>query len=546
MTTFEPRDEARPAPGNGSWTAVVERLAAADRERALDPGELERLATAAYLTGRYEASADAWARAHRAHLDGGHDRRAARAAFWLALQLLMGGERARGGGWLARAERLLEGREDEGAEEGFLQVPAGLRALSGGEAEAALEAFTRAAEAGDRFGEPDLAAMGRLGRGQALVRLGATEEGVALLDEAMAAAEAGALSPVVVGIVYCAVIETCHEIFDLPRAAEWTEVLSRWCASHPDLVPYRGQCRVRRAEILEIRGDWQQALEEARRAGDLAAEPRGDARAGEALYRQAELHRLRGETAEAEAAYREAGRRGQDVQPGLALLRLAQGEVDAATAALRRAGAGARDRADRCRLLPALVEALLAADEVPDARNAAAELARHADELDAPLLRALADRATAAVRLAEGDAGGALSALRAARERWEALEAPYESARTRVLVARACRELGDGEAAEMELEAAVRTFRELGAAPDLARAEALRGNGTGAGDRHGLTPRELEVLRHVAEGGTNRSIGEELSISERTVERHLTNLYRKLGVSSRAAATAWAYEHDLV
>lgn len=545
MPTSDARDRGTRADDHESWADMFDRLAAADREETLPPDDLERLATAAYLTGRDEESADARARAHQALLDRGEERRAARSAFWLAFQLLMRGERARGGGWLSRARRLLDDLLDEGVEEGFLLVPAGLGSLADGRDEAALEAFTRASEAGERFADDDLRALGRLGRGQALVRLGETEEGVALLDEAMAAAEAGLLSPIVLGVVYCAVIEICHEIFDLERATEWTAALSRWCESRPELVPYRGQCLVRRAEILELRGDWPDALDEARRAGDVLTRPPGEPAAGEAYYRQAELHRLRGEGTRAEEAYREASRWGRETQPGLALLRLARGEVDAAEAALRRVLDEAADPGARCRILPALVDVLLAAGDVTGARAAADELSEHAAALDAPLLRALADRSLGAVCLADGEARAALEALRSAWEAWEALEAPYEVARTRLLVGRACRELGDEDGAELEIEAAARTFRELGAGPDLARAEALRRSGRSGGS-HGLTSREMEVLEHVAAGETNREIGARLSISDRTVERHLTNIYRKLRVSSRAAATAYAYEHGLL
>lgn len=531
-----------------SWAEVFDRLAVADRDDTLSPDELERLATAAYLTGRDEESAEARARAHQAFLDLGEERRAAGSAFWLALQLMMRGEKARGGGWLARTRRLLDDLPDEGVEEGFLQIPTALGALAKGNNEAALDACTRAAETGDRFDNEDLAALGRLGRGQALVRLGETAEGVTLLDEAMAAAEAGLLSPIVLGIVYCAVIETCHEIFDLERANEWTAALSRWCESRPELVPYRGQCLVRRAEILELRGDWQGALEEASRAGEVLTRPPGEPAAGEAYYRQAELHRLQGDHARAAKAYREASRWGRQPQPGLALLRLARGGAGAAksaVAALRRAADEARNRGARCRTLPALVDALLAAGDVSEAGAVVEELARHAADLDAPLLRALAARARAAVSLAEGEPRAALEALRAAGEEWGALGIPYETARARLLVGRACQELGDEDAAELEIEAAARTFRELGAGPDLARAEALRPTGSPR-EGHGLTSREMEVLRHVAAGETNREIGSRLFISERTVERHLSNIYRKLRISSRAAATAYAYEHDLL
>jgi DNA-binding CsgD family transcriptional regulator len=349
----------------------------------------------------------------------------------------------------------------------------------------------------------------------------------------------------VVGDVYCTVLEGCQELFDLRRAREWTAVLTAWCAAQPDLVPYRGQCLLHRAELLQLRGAWPEAMEEARQAAARFLEPTGHPAAGAAAYQEAELHRLRGEPAEAEEAYRRASRWGREPQPGLALLRLAQGEDAAAQAAIRRALDEAGDRPDRARLLPAFVEIALAGGDVPAARGAAEELAGAAQELGAPLLRATAAAAEGEVLLAEGDARGALAALRAAWTAWQELEAPYEAARARVGIGLACRALGDRDSAAMELDAARWAFQRLGAGPDLARLAVLAGDSP-AGAAGGLTAREVEVLRLVATGRTNRAIAAELVLSERTVDRHVSNILTKLGVPSRAAATAWAYEHRLV
>lgn len=536
-------DERRGGPTAEGWAQVYARLAATGREGALAPGDLERLATAAYLTGRDEESADAWTRAHRAFLERGDPRRAARSAFWLAFQLVSRGERARGGGWFARARRLVEEHGDDCVERGYLLVPEALGALAGGDAAAARDTFTRAAETGERFDDPDLRTLGRLGCGQALIRLGDIAAGVALLDETIVAVETQELSPLAVGTVYCAVIETCQEIYDLRRAQEWTAALTRWCEAQPDLVPFRGQCLVRRAELMQLRGAWPEALAEAERAGEWLARPPGEPAAGLAFYRQAELHRLRGEFEQAEAAYREASRWGRTPQPGLALLRLAQGQADAAAAASRRLVEEARTAHERTDALAAHVEIMLAAGEVGTARAAAQQLEDVAERLDARLPRALAGRALGAVRLADGDAAGALETLRPAWRRWEEIDAPYEAARTRVLIGAACEALGDADTAALERDAARRTFERLGAAPDLERLSARQRR---AGPPGGLSDRELEVLRLVAGGATNRAVAGELSISERTVERHLSNIYVKLGVSSRTAAAAWAYEHHVI
>jgi DNA-binding CsgD family transcriptional regulator len=286
---------------------------------------------------------------------------------------------------------------------------------------------------------------------------------------------------------------------------------------------------------MQVRGDWPAALAEARQAaGRLEARA-----AGQAFYRQGELHRLQGNPASAEEAYREASRRGVEPQPGLALLRLAQGRGDAAAAAIRRAAGEASNPLARSRLLPAEVEIMLATGDVAEAARAAGELEALTRELPGRVPAATAAHAAGAVRLAEGDARAALAALRGAAETWSELDAPYECARARELVGLACRALDDDDSAALELEAAREAFARLGAAADVARLEGSRAE-------HGLSPRELQVLRLVAAGETNKAIAAELVLSERTVERHVSNIFAKLGLSTRAAATAFAYEHGLV
>lgn len=527
------------------WEEIYAQLSTRQKRADLTPEDTAQLATAAYLTGRDGACTELWSKAHQGYLSCGEVRLAVRCAFWMATALFHRGEAARGSGWIARAERLLAQESDECVERGYLLLPSGMRHIKVGDAEGAYDAFSRAAAIAERFGDADLAALARHSRGRVLIRMGRIDDGVRLLDEAMVSVEAGEVSPIVAGDVYCSVIEGCLEIFDLRRAQEWTAALSEWCDAQPGMAAYRGQCLVRRSEIMQLHGMWPDALDEARQACDRLAAPPGEPAAGAAFYQTAQLHRLRGEYGEAEDAYRKASEWGRRPQPGLALLWLAQGQVEAAEAAIRQEVDGAGDRLTRARLLPAYVEIMLAAGDAQAAHAAAEELSRIAREIGTIYVSAVADTAAGEIRLAEGDARHAGPLLRHAWKQWMELEAPYEAARTRVLIGRACRDLGDEESAMMEFEAARAVFERLGAVPDVHRVEQEIGLRSTDPPR-GLTPREMEVLRLLASGDTNRLIGDRLFISERTVERHVSSILAKLGVGTRAAATAFAYEHGLM
>ncbi len=535
-------EQGRRSFGQKAWADAYDHLSAAQTEGGLGVEDLERLAAAAYLTGRDRECADIWARAHNECMSHGEVARAARCAFWLSFGLINKGEMARAGGWLARAQKLLEDSNLDCAERGYLLVPMALGRLAEGDAAAALDTFADAFAIGERFRDPDLMAFGRLGHGQSLIELGARGKGLALLDEVIVAVSAGEVSPMVVGLVYCAAIDACQETFDVRRAKEWTTALSAWCDSQPDLVPYRGQCLVHRAEIMALHGDWRDAADEVQRACERLS---GQPAVGAAFYQQGELYRLRGHFAEAEDAYRLASQWGREPQPGLALLRLAQGQVDAAQAAIRRVVDETEGRAARSRLLGPYVEIMLAQNDVAAARRGAEELCEIAARLDIAFLHALAAQATAAVLVAEGEVRSALPVLRKAWAAWRDIEAPYDAARVRLLIGRACQALGDRDTAEMEFDAARLGFQQLGAAIDVAKVEAFASKAPPGGPR-GLTARETEVLTLVATGKTNREISSALVISEHTVARHVQNIFAKLDVSSRTAASAFAFEHGLV
>jgi DNA-binding CsgD family transcriptional regulator len=525
----------------GAWAGAYEDLSRAAEEENLAGEDLELLATVAYMTGREAEYLELLERAYRARVDRGEVAPACRCAFWIGVNLARRGEAGPAGGWLARAGRLLDRAGEEGVERGYLLLPRVFEHEARGEWERAAEVAGEAVAIGERFGDADLFALAGHEQGHVLVRAGRVGEGLALLDEAMVAAAGGELSPIVTGIVYCGVILACEEAHDLRRAREWTATLSRWCEEQPEMVAFTGRCMVHRAEIMQVQGEWDEAIEEAGRAVERCLRGENRWAAGEARYRQGEVHRLRGEAERAEAAYREASECGRDPQPGLALLRLAQGELGAAAAGIGRAVEENAEPGDRGRLLPAFVEIALAAGEAERAAEAAEELERLAADFGSAALAAAAAHARGAVRLAAGDPAAAQAELRRAAGAWRELGAPYEVARARALLGRACRELGDEDAAGLELDAARSAFAELDAAADLA---ALRPAGEGDAPA-GLTAREVEVLRLVARGAGNREIAARLTISEHTVARHLQNIFAKLGVSSRTAAGAFAFEHDL-
>jgi DNA-binding CsgD family transcriptional regulator len=540
-------DRGRECYAARQWGEAYRALASADRQQPLVGDDLERLAAAAYLAGDDAAALDAWTRAYHLHADAGHIDRAAFFGCWISLISILGRDFARGTGWLSRAQRLLKDAGDF-ASRGYVLVLEGLLALSaGGPADAK---FAEAVVVAERFGDADLLALGLLGGGQALIGQQRFAEGAALLDEAMVGVSSGEVSPILCGIIYCAVILTCQDILDMGRAREWTIELDAWCVQQQGLRPFRGQCLVHRSEILQQKGDWTAALSEAVGASRHVA-GRSERVVGHALYQRAEISRLRGEHEEADRLYKAAAASGHEPQPGASLLLLAQGDVEAAAAAIR----GALDVAGeptgfgraltRPRLLGPFVEIQLAAGNIDAAEAATEELAQRAIALQSPVLHAQSQQSLGMVHLAKGMANEATAALREAWSAWQRQEMPYEAARVRVLIGTACQMLGDALSARPHFEAARAVFARIGAAPELAEVEARLLAETNEDDT-GLTPRQREVLGLVTSGASNREIAAQLAISEHTVARHVSNIFDKLAVNSRTEASAIAHARKIV
>jgi len=540
MDVVDDLARARDAYERRDWTAAYRALSAAD-PATLEGADYARLATAAALLGRHNDCVQALQRAYTLHEHRGDVRAAAMSAFWLAMSLVNAGEPAVAAGWTARGERLLADLPEDVVERGYLLCPRVLAHAYAGELDPALALAHQVLDHATRFGVDDLMAFGLSAAGRLMLYTGRVAEALGLFDEAMTALASGDVAPLFAGHAYCTMIEGCQEVADYGRVVEWTATLSAWCETQPDLVLFVGQCAVHRGQILRLLGAWAEALDELERALQRYRDADLPAAAGLALAERGDLQRLTGDLAGAAASYEQAADHGHEAQPGLALLWLANGRTGAALAAVHRLLAEPRDPVHRAQLLPGAIEVLLAAGELDEAGTLAGELAGFAAQAGCTGLRAQGEQARAAVLVARGDGASALPLLRRAIQLWSPLGAAYEVARCRALFGRACLLLGDAESARVELGAARAAFRELGAVPlpdELAGLPAPEAPG-------GLTARELEVLRLVAAGRSNPQIAAELSLSEKTVARHLSNIFAKLDVGSRTAAAAWAFQQGV-
>ncbi len=534
-------EDARAACDSHRWGDAFELLSGAAVD-TLDIDDLDRLATAAYLTGHDEEGFTYWVRAHQVCVSHGAVHRAAYFGMRLGQGLGFKGDLGRCRGWVVRTARLLEEAGIDCVEQGYLEYGlAMMRLFEAGDVAGARAHFVQAGKIGARFVHRELVTLARIGEGRMLIYLGEIAEGMALLDESMALIEARELSPLATGDAYCTVIDACSELFDLGRCRSWTESFARWCDTQQELVLYRGHCFLHRAEMLGLLGAWPRPCSRLDTRVTVWPLPSTSRRLAAACAIEGDLLRLSGDFDRAEASYKRANEFGRDPQPGLALMRLAQGRLDVADAMIRRVLGETEDPLSRARILCPCVEIVLAVGDAAAARAAADELRGISMELGTPLLRAHAARAQGAVLLVGGAYNAALVELRRAFNEFQALGVRYDAARTRLLVAEACAALGDREAAEMESSSARSAFEALGVP---STPSTIVGPGGSLPD--GLTHREREVLVLLARGKTNRTIANELFISEMTVASHVSHIFTKLGVTSRSAAIAYAYDHDLV
>lgn len=543
MTEPEELREALAAAASHRWSAVVDTL---DGRRCADPAvdaaRLVLVADASWWLGRTEACIEAREHAYRIYTELGASREAGMCAVWLYEQHCQRARGSIGSAWLQRARRVLAA-DDGCVEHGALLLREAELAHGSGDLDDARAVADRALAMGRRLGSADLEGEALQTIGRVLIDQGEVAQGFAHLDEAMLLAVEGRLGPYSTGKIYCSLISACEEIGDLRRAAEWTEATTTWAEQHP-LAIFPGICRIHRASVLDRSGAMQRAVDELNQACE---ELMGShlANAAAAFAEVGDIRRRLGQLDQSEEAFTRAAELTGQPCAGLALLRLAQGRVDAAERIINDCLAGrSPNRLGRARILPAATQIAVAAGHVERADAAARELEETADAFATPALQAMAVLARGRVELAQGEVASACASLRDAASRWHVLGVPYEAATARTVLAQAYREAGDEEAATAAFATARAAFEAIGArlgSPDGGRPAPAAGPAPG-----GLSPREVEVLRLIAAGLSNKEIAADLRLSAKTVSRHLANIFTKIGVSSRSAATAFAFEHHVV
>ncbi|UYM05647.1 helix-turn-helix transcriptional regulator [Solicola gregarius] len=542
MSAVDDLLQAREMYERGDWAGAFAAWSQVGLER-LDVADLDRLATATHLLGHRDECIAALQHAYALCGKAGDVAQAVRSAFRLAMVLMTGGDSTVAAGWTARAENLLEEIDGPVVEHGYVRFLQTMRHLGTGDLGQAAACAQDVVACGRRFDDADLIAIGLSAHGRIAMYTGRVSEGLTLFDEAMAGVVAGEVSPIFAGHTYCVMIEGCQEVSDLGRADQWTAALTHWCEAQPNLIAFTGQAAVHRGQILALHGAYAEAIEEFDHAVRRYSEAGTPVAAGQALAERGDVLRLLGDLRGAEASYAASADRGYEPQPGLALLWAAQGRGSAATAAVQRLLAERLDPVARSRLLPEAISVVGSADTSVDVAALADELDAIATNFGCTALLAAAAHARGRMQIAGSDPAGSLPYLRKAAGLWSALDCPYEVARVDTDTGVALRLLGDAESATHALTTARATFARLGTQPRVVEVDRLLAPGALP---NGLTAREADVLRLVARGQTNAAIAAELVLSEKTVARHLSNIFAKLDVTSRTAAAAFAFEHDLV
>lgn len=537
-------ERARAFRASYAWRQACDEFRAAGGPAVLSVEDAECFAECAQIVGFRDDAIAALVRAFEERAANGQVRPAVASAFWLWQAYHLNGESAQANGWLARAREL--GPDDAGEEPGWLLITSAYGRMGAGAYDEAVTLLARARDRAARTHDGDQLAFSTLLTGRALILGGRFTDGLDLLDDGMLRVLAGQTTPRATSLLFCAAIGTCEiEVHDVARVREWSAALGAWLDKVPPFGgPFYGHCLTYHAVHLRLAGKWTAALAQLEEACRSLANGSGMRFMGHARYELGESHRLLGDFAEAVEAYRTAAFTGGPTQPGLALLRLALGDVPAAAAGIRRALGESVGPAARVELLPAAVTVLLAADAADEASAAADQLGGLAEHFAADSVRATHARALGELALAKDDWRAALPELRRAAGLWRDLDIPYETARCSVLLATAYRGAGDDEAADLELESAREAFTRLGARADLQVVQGMLRHADVA--LHGLSRREVEVLRLIVQGLTNRAIGTELFLSERTVQRHVSNIFDKLGVTSRTQAATHAIDLGII
>jgi DNA-binding NarL/FixJ family response regulator len=532
--------EAHAAHQRGDWATAYALLAQLRGAHPLGVDDLAALSEAAWWLGLIRETLEVSEECHHRLLEDGQIERAAMVALENSFNWFLRGQPEIGSGWISRARRLLDGLPTC-VGHGFLLWMEASEQAEAGDVDAALASARRMCAMAEELDAPMLTSFGLALEGTLVIRHGDTERGFGLLDEAMLPVLAGRLSPDSAGNLYCQMMSICHELADVPRARRWTEITESWCDGFTSAVMFAGICRVHRTQLLRLQGDWDEAVSAATLAAEELAELNNEA-VGEALYEIGETDRLRGDLAGARSRYDAAREFGRDPEPGASLLLLAEGRPDQAHAAITRRLTEVNDPFVRARLLRGQVDIALVRSDLETIDAAADELTAIADRYRTPGFRAWAESAHGVHLLVTGAVDDALAALRSALSSYQVMGATYDAAVTRLLIARALASSGDAGASQAEADRARAVLDELGAVapPGYAlesKARVLPG---------GLTVREAEILVAIAEGLSNREVAGHLVISEKTVARHLANVYAKLGVSSRTAAAAWAHRNGLL